>query len=70
MTVKGAINVLGMRKSMEKKRLVYLDNAATTKPAASVVEAMLPFLTEEFGNPSGLYELATKNKKAVNQARR
>lgn len=62
--------VLGMRKGMEKKRLVYLDNAATTKPAAAVVEAMLPFLTEEFGNPSGLYALATSNKKAVNQARR
>jgi len=55
---------------MEKKRMVYLDNAATTKPAAEVVEAMLPFLTEEFGNPSGLYEIATANKKAVNQARR
>ncbi len=63
-------NVLGMGKGMEKKKLVYLDNAATTKPAATVVEAMLPFLTEEYGNPSGLYELATKNKKAVNQARR
>lgn len=62
--------MLGMRKGMDKKRLVYLDNAATTKPAAAVVEAMLPFLTEEFGNPSGLYELATRNKKAVNQARR
>lgn len=59
-----------MRKDMEKKRLVYLDNAATTKPAVAVVEAMLPFLTEEFGNPSGLYGLATSNKKAVNQARR
>lgn len=55
---------------MEKKRMIYLDNAATTKPAAEVVEAMLPFLTEEFGNPSGLYEIATANKKAVNQARR
>lgn len=55
---------------MDKKRLVYLDNAATTKPAAAVVEAMLPFLAEEFGNPSGLYELATRNKKAINQARR
>lgn len=59
-----------MRKGMDKKRLVYLDNAATTKPAAAVVEAMLPFLAEEFGNPSGLYELATRNKKAINQARR
>lgn len=55
---------------MEKKRTVYLDNAATTKPAKAVVDAMLPFLTEDFGNPSGLYELATQNKKAINQARR
>lgn len=55
---------------MEKKRMVYLDNAATTKPAPEVVEAMIPFLTEAFGNPSGLYEIATANKKAVNQARK
>ena len=55
---------------MEKKKVVYLDNAATTKPAQEVVEAMLPFLTEAFGNPSGLYEIATANKKAVNQARK
>lgn len=52
---------------MEKK--IYLDNAATTKTRPAVVEAMLPYFTEYFGNPSSVYELATQNKKAVDEAR-
>ncbi|BCJ99899.1 cysteine desulfurase NifS [Anaerocolumna chitinilytica] len=52
---------------MEKK--IYLDNAATTKTRPAVVEAMLPYFTEFFGNPSSVYELATQNKKAVDEAR-
>lgn len=52
---------------MEKK--IYLDNAATTQTRPAVVEAMLPFFTESFGNPSSVYELATQNKKAVDEAR-
>lgn len=52
---------------MEKK--IYLDNAATTKTRPAVVEAMLPYFTENFGNPSSVYELATQNKKAVDNAR-
>jgi cysteine desulfurase len=52
---------------MEKK--IYLDNAATTKTRPEVVEAMLPYFTESFGNPSSVYELATQNKKAVDNAR-
>lgn len=52
---------------MEKK--IYLDNAATTKTRPEVVEAMLPYFTESFGNPSSVYELATQNKKAVDEAR-
>lgn len=52
---------------MEKK--IYLDNAATTKTRPAVVEAMLPYFTESFGNPSSVYELAAKNKKAVDEAR-
>lgn len=55
------------RKSMEKK--IYLDNAATTKTRPEVVEAMLPYFTEKFGNPSSVYEFATQNKKAVDEAR-
>ena len=52
---------------MEKK--IYLDNAATTKTRPEVVEAMLPYFTEYFGNPSSVYEFATQNKKAVDEAR-
>ncbi len=52
---------------MEKK--IYLDNAATTKTRPAVVEAMLPYFTESFGNPSSVYELATQNKKAIDEAR-
>lgn len=53
---------------MEKK-LIYLDNAATTKTKSEVVEAMLPFFTENYGNPSSVYEFAGKSKNAVTTAR-
>ncbi len=49
--------------------MIYLDNAATTKTAPEVVEAMLPFFTEYYGNPSSIYSLAGESKKAITQAR-
>lgn len=52
---------------MEKK--IYLDNAATTKTRPEVVEAMLPYFTELYGNPSSIYEFATQNKRGVDDAR-
>ncbi len=52
---------------MEKK--IYLDNAATTMTRPEVVEAMLPYFTELYGNPSSVYEFASQNKKAVDDAR-
>ena len=52
-----------------EKRFIYLDNAATTKTKPEVVEAMLPYFTEKFGNPSSVYEFAGQNKSAVTQAR-
>ncbi len=52
---------------MDKK--IYLDNAATTRTRPEVVEAMLPYFTELYGNPSSVYEFATQNKKAVDEAR-
>ncbi len=50
--------------------MIYLDNAATTRTAAEVVEAMLPYYTENYGNPGGIYSLGAAGKKAVNEARR
>ena len=50
-------------------KLVYLDNAATTKPRQDVVEAMLPFLVERYGNPSSNYSIARDAKAALDEAR-
>ncbi len=52
---------------MNKK--IYLDNAATTRVRPEVVEAMLPYFTEKFGNPSSVYEFASQNKNVVDEAR-
>ena len=49
--------------------MVYLDNAATTPMRAEAVEAMLPFLTDRFGNPSGSHALARDARRAVDEAR-
>ncbi|WOX55129.1 cysteine desulfurase NifS [Methanoculleus palmolei] len=50
-------------------RLVYMDHAATTPTRPEVVEAMLPYFTERFGNPSSLYAVAREAKEAVEEAR-
>ncbi|MBO5292569.1 MAG: cysteine desulfurase NifS [Lachnospiraceae bacterium] len=52
-----------------QKKIIYLDNAATTRTAPEVVEAMLPYFSEWYGNPSSIYSLAAESKKAVTQAR-
>lgn len=49
--------------------MIYLDNAATTKTAPEVVQAMLPYFTEFYGNPSSVYDFAGKSKEAVTTAR-
>ncbi|MDO4169862.1 MAG: cysteine desulfurase NifS [Lachnospiraceae bacterium] len=51
------------------ERFVYMDNAATTKVRPEVVEAMLPFYQEDYGNPSSIYRMAGRSKKAVDDAR-
>lgn len=48
---------------------IYLDNAATTRTAPEVVEAMLPYFTEFYGNASTVYALGDESKKAVTKAR-
>ena len=49
--------------------MIYLDNAATTKTSPEVVEAMLPYFSEHYGNPSSIYSLAGESKDAVTKAR-
>lgn len=51
------------------KQMIYLDNAATTKTHPEVVEAMLPYFTEYYGNPSSVYDFSANSKKAVAHAR-
>ncbi len=51
------------------KRFIYMDHAATTPAAPEVIEAMKPYLRENYGNPSGLYELAKQSRRAVEEAR-
>lgn len=51
------------------KQVIYLDNAATTKTRPEVVEAMLPYFTEYYGNPSSVYEFSAGPKKAIAHAR-
>lgn len=51
------------------KKLIYLDNAATTKTDERVVEAMIPYFTENYGNPSSVYEIGIKSKAAITTAR-
>ena len=48
---------------------IYFDHAATTAMHPQVVEAMLPYFTENFGNPSSIYEIARKNKQALDESR-
>ena len=49
--------------------LIYLDHAATTPVDPAVLDAMLPFLTEQWGNPSGIYSIARRAKQALEEAR-
>lgn len=51
------------------EKLVYMDNSATTPVKEEVVEAMLPYFTEYYGNPSSVYSLGRKSKVALEESR-
>lgn len=51
------------------KGMIYLDNAATTRTAPEVVEAMMPYFTEYYGNAGSIYKLGNESKKALMRAR-
>ncbi len=55
-----------MRMFME---MIYLDNNATTQPAPEVVAAMLPYLTEFYGNPSSVHRFGQRSRQALDEAR-
>ncbi len=50
-------------------KYIYMDNAATTEMRDEVLEVMLPFLKENYGNPSSTYSLGVKSKTAIEEAR-
>lgn len=51
------------------KSSIYLDNAATTRTSPEVVEAMIPYFSEYYGNPSSVYDMATPAKQAIARSR-
>lgn len=51
-------------------KLIYLDHAATTATRPEVVQEMLPYFTELYGNPSSIYNFSAKSKEAINTARK
>ena len=50
--------------------LIYLDNAATTPLDKEVLQEMLPYMTEHYGNPSSTYSVGIKSRMAVESARK
>ena len=52
-----------------KMNRIYLDHAATTPVKPEVLDAMMPYFTQSFGNPSSIYQVAQINKKAIDDAR-
>ncbi|MEI7648531.1 MAG: cysteine desulfurase NifS [Methanomicrobiales archaeon] len=54
---------------MGAKRTIYMDHSATTFVKPEVANAMIPYFTEHFGNPSSIYSIARESKKAIDAAR-
>jgi len=56
--------------SSEESKLVYMDHAATTPMREEVLQRMIPFMKENYGNPSSIYTLAQQARNAVDESRR
>jgi len=54
---------------MGSQRIIYMDHSATTFVKPEVLDAMIPYFTEHFGNPSSVYSIARDSKKAIDAAR-
>ncbi|MFA7695660.1 MAG: aminotransferase class V-fold PLP-dependent enzyme, partial [Methanoregula sp.] len=54
---------------MGKQRIIYMDHSATTYVKKDVVDAMIPYFTQHFGNPSSIYGIARESKTAIDTAR-
>lgn len=54
---------------MGEKRIIYMDHSATTPTRRDVLDAMIPYYTEHYGNPSSIYSIARESKKAIDTAR-
>ena len=59
----------GTREAMGAQRTIYMDHSATTFVKPEVANAMIPYFTEHFGNPSSIYSIARESKKAIDAAR-
>ena len=49
--------------------LIYFDNAATTPLAKDVLDKMMPYLTDNYGNASSIYEIGRRSRAAIDEAR-
>ena len=67
--VSDALHIVASRIASLMSHLYYFDNNATTRVAPEVVEAMLPYFEEQWGNPSSAYAFAKEPQKAVQKAR-
>lgn len=57
------------KKIKDVNKMIYADNAATTSVSPEVLEAMMPYFTERYGNPSSLYKIGRENGRAITEAR-
>lgn len=69
-SVKVGLQENGAKGVVNMDKLIYLDHAATTATRKEVVDAMLPYFTEQFGNPSSVYTFSSGNKEAIANSRR